>query len=182
MSAWSDRAAAHSRLDAWGVSKVYGFAMDEPGPENDFLAEHVSLMLDSYRHFVGDDLLSREGSPVDVARRLFESGVAVISHDTADDPVFNYGNRAILDLFEMTWAELTVLPSRMSAEPVNRDERERLMERVREQGYIDDYSGVRISSTGKRFLINRATVWNLVDARGELCGQAAAFTDWEPVE
>ena len=46
------------------------------------------------------------------------------------------------------------------------------------RGYIDDYSGVRISRTGRRFLIERATVWNLTDDRDQLCGQAATFHEW----
>jgi hypothetical protein len=155
--------------------------MNEPSWENDFLAPHVALMLDSYRRWLGAELISREGTDGEVALRLFEAEFAIISHDTAEDPVFNYGNRTTLDLFEMSWSELTALPSQMSAEPVNRSERAHLMERVRANGYFDDYSGVRISSTGKRFYIDRATVWNLVDADNRVQGQAAVFTDWEPV-
>jgi predicted DNA-binding protein (UPF0251 family) len=49
---------------------------------------------------------------------------------------------------------------------------------VARQGYIDDYAGIRVSATGKRFLINRATVWNLLDATGNSLGQAAAFSEW----
>jgi hypothetical protein len=55
------------------------------------------------------------------------------------------------------------------------------MGRAHQDAFIDDYSGVRVSSTGRRFLIERATVWNLVDARGAYRGQAAAFSDWTPL-
>jgi hypothetical protein len=68
------------------------------------------------------------------------------------------------------------LPSRLSAEPLARDERARLLARVTEFGFVDDYSGMRISGRNKRFMITNATVWNLLDADGVYRGQAAAFT------
>ena len=95
--------------------------------------------------------------------------------------MFDYANRMALDLFEMSWNELIGMPSRLSAEPVNRDERERLLSRVAADGYIDDYSGVRISKTGKRFLIRQAVVWNVYDEQGRYQGQAASFSDWTPL-
>ena len=70
------------------------------------------------------------------------------------------------------------MPSRLSAEQPNQEERQRLLARVAEDGYIDDYSGVRISKNGKRFLIQRAVVWNVVDEKGKFHGQAACFKDW----
>lgn len=30
-------------------------------------------------------------------------------------------------------------------------------------------------------MIERATVWNLTDAAGQRCGQAATFRDWSPM-
>ena len=98
--------------------------------------------------------------------------------DTQRDPVFFYGNRAALDLFEMGAEEFVSLPSRFSAEPLVREERARLLAEVSARGFIDDYSGIRIAKTGRRFRIARATVWNLVDGIGAIHGQAATFSDW----
>ena len=70
------------------------------------------------------------------------------------------------------------MPSRKTAEPVHRDERAQLLKRTREHGFIDGYSGIRIASTGRRFEVHRATVWNVVTAAGEHVGQAAAFSEW----
>ncbi|MFZ5474004.1 MAG: MEKHLA domain-containing protein, partial [Pseudomonadota bacterium] len=81
-------------------------------------------------------------------------------------------------LFEMSWDEIVGLPSRYSAEPMLREERERLLARVRDQGFIDDYSGIRIGKSGRRFSIHAATVWNLFDQAGNPAGQAACFSDW----
>jgi hypothetical protein len=79
----------------------------------------------------------------------------------------------------MSWAELTRTPSRLTAEAPNREERARLLAAVTARGFIDDYSGIRISKTGRRFRIAQATVWNLLDEGGQHCGQAATFSSWE---
>jgi len=152
---------------------------DSPGESNDFLAEHVKLLQDSYRLWTGRELTpqSLKGGG-DAARYLFHAPFAVVSHDTAADPVFNYGNAKALELFEMTWEAFTALPSRMSAEAVNRERRQELLEAVTEKGFVDDYSGIRISSSGRRFEIRDATVWNLVDTSGKPVGQAAMFSHW----
>ena len=52
---------------------------------------------------------------------------------------------------------------------------------VAQNGYIDDYQGVRISSTGKRFMIRQCIVWEVFDAGGVRRGQAATFDDIEPL-
>jgi hypothetical protein len=70
------------------------------------------------------------------------------------------------------------MPSRLTAEAPDRTERARLLAEVAARGFIDDYSGVRISRTGQRFRIERATVWNLSDDEGRRCGQAATFRTW----
>jgi len=112
---------------------------------------------------------------------LAELPTAVVAHGIQDDPVFCYGNHLALELFELDFAAFTALPSRYSAEPLAREERAALLERVSRFGFIDDYAGVRISSSGRRFRIRNATVWNLMDEAGQYRGQAAAFSDWSPV-
>ena len=96
------------------------------------------------------------------------------SNDDSDDPVFNYATKAALELWEMAWDEFTATPSRMSAEPVERDERERLLRRVAADGFVDDYAGVRVSSKGTRFEIRDAYVWNVYEVDAYV-GQAALF-------
>jgi hypothetical protein len=156
--------------------------LSEPSESNGYLAEHAGLLAESYRRWMGRDLIPPAPDAVDRARALFEAPFAVVSHGTEGDPVFNYGNRTALRLFEMTWEEFTRLPSRLSAEPVHRDERQRLMDEVARNGFISDYRGVRISKNGKRFFIEQAIVWNLLDDDGALRGQAAMFSDWRYLE
>ena len=79
----------------------------------------------------------------------------------------------------MNWDEFTKLPSRLSAEAIEREARARLLVRVMLNGYVDDYSGVRISAKGKRFMVKNATIWNLTDETGAYYGQAALLKNWE---
>jgi hypothetical protein len=140
---------------------------------------HTQLLTRSYRHCTGRDLLPGLFNPAGLARYIFEAPFVVVSHGTEPDPVLNYGNQAALKLWEMSWEELTRTPSRLTAEAPERGERARLLAAVTARGFIADYAGVRISKTGRRFRIERATVWNLVTERGEPGGQAATFDCWK---
>lgn len=148
-----------------------------PCPANDYLAGHVACLLASLRALTGADLApGRTGT--EAARFVYEAPFVLLSHDTAADPVFNYANQAAQSLFELDWPAFIALPSRFSAEAPNREERARLLDRVTRQGYIDDYSGVRIARSGRRFMIDQAMVWNVADAQGRHYGQAATFSHW----
>jgi len=147
--------------------------------QRDSIIAHSTILARSYRQFTGRDLLSGLFNPPGLSKNLFTAPFVMVSHGTEADPVLNYGNAAALTLWGMTWEELTRTPSRLTAEAPLREERARLLAAVTERGFIDDYSGVRISKTGRRFRISQATVWNLVTERGEPCGQAAKFALWE---
>jgi hypothetical protein len=135
-------------------------------------------LLDSFRHWTGRDLLDRSGSIEEQAEALFTAPFIVVSHGTETDPILNYGNQVALDLWEMTWEQLIEMPSRHTAEPVNQQERARMLQLVGQHGYYDRYRGVRISSTGRRFLVEEALVWNVIDELGRCIGQAATFLHW----
>jgi hypothetical protein len=154
--------------------------MDAPPPIAD-VVEHVGLLISSYHRFTGRYLLSPGLNVNERVQALWDAPFVVASHDTQADPVFNYGNQAALTLFEMTREQFTSLPSRLSAEPMLREERQALLERVRRFGFIDDYCGVRISASGRRFRIERATVWSLIDENGADRGQAVMFGAWSDV-
>ena len=152
---------------------------DPPNEQNGYWHDQVSLLLSSLRHWTEITLVDAHLSPVEQAKTLFFAPFVVLSHDTAPDPTLTYGNRRGLELFELTWAELRRTPSRLTAEPVHQSERQRLLTAVKRQGYIDDYRGIRISKNGRRFKIDKAIVWNLLDSSGALLGQAATFDRWE---
>lgn len=139
----------------------------------------IALIADSFQRLTGAALIPPDADPV---AALWALPAVVVAHATEADPVFFYANRAALKLFEFTAAEFITLPSRLSAEPVARDERARLLAQVTAKGFISDYAGVRIARSGRRFTIEQATVWNLLDRDGALQGQAACFAEWTPLD
>lgn len=153
--------------------------IEPPSPANHFLAKHTELLRRSYRHWTGTELCPPDWPAVTAAKWLYHAPFVLLSHDAQPEPVFNYANLAAQRLFEMNWAAFLTLPSRRSAEPDRRSERKALLDQVAAQGYISDYSGVRITATNKRFRIQSATVWNLIDKDGVLWGQAAMFEHWQ---
>ncbi len=140
--------------------------------------ERIACIARSYRRLTRRPLVSADQSAVEA---LWCSPLAIVSHGIEADPIFYFGNRMALALFEMDFANFTRLPSRLSAEPLLREERAHLLDRVARHGIIEDYAGVRISATGKRFRIANAAVWNVTDEFGAAVGQAAAFSNWTPV-
>ena len=146
---------------------------------NPNIVEWCQYLLNSYVYWTKNELLKRDGTPLTQAERLFDYSQIVVSHGIQIDPVLNFGNRAALRLWEMDWEQFTRTPSRLTAEPMNREERSRMLAQAQNQGYISDYRGIRISSTGKRFLINQAIIWTVQDTNGATVGQAATFSDWQ---
>lgn len=141
----------------------------------------AELILRSYHALTGRDLVAGWQQATSYASLLYHAPLVVLSHGTEADPVLNYGNAAALQAWEMDWAVFTRTPSRYTAEPVERSEREAFLQAVAARGYVDNYSGIRISSTGRRFRISNATVWNLVDSSGAVHGQAAAVSQYSYV-
>ncbi len=148
-----------------------------PDPANDFLAGYVSLIIKSYKTFKGIDLTDSCLSRKEQAKQVFTAPYVLVAHNEGADPVFQYANQKGLALFEMSWHEFTRLNSKYSAEPQNRSAREKLLQEVLAKGYADDYSGVRISKTGRRIQIKSATVWNIMEG-DKIRGQAAVFSDY----
>ena len=133
-----------------------------------------NLLAGSYHRLTGHELVPAATPPDEGARYLYEQApFGLLAHNMADDPVFIYGNQAAQDLFGYDWAELTRLPSRLSAEAPDREERQRFLERVGRNGFVADYSGIRINKSGRKFRIAGACVWQLIDDEGQLHGQAA---------
>ncbi len=134
----------------------------------------LSLLAGSYSRLTGQTLIPGDIESAREAEWLYEDApFAILAHDTATDPVFVYGNKAAQELFGYHWDELTSLPSRLSAEAPERGERQRFLEQVKRDGFVAGYSGIRIRKDGRRFRIENATVWQLIDEAGTYQGQAA---------
>ena len=138
--------------------------------------EHVGILLDNYEKFFSESLIANTS---DALEELWSADFVVVSHGVASDPLFNFGNQTALNLFELSFSQFTELPSRTSAELISQAERDKLLAEVTKHGCMKHYTGVRISSTGKRFFIEDARVWNLYDENSEYYGQAAMFKSWK---
>lgn len=150
--------------------------MDLPAAyRTDDSADRLRLIAESHQRLLGQPLVDATGN---LAVALWEAPQVILAHDTAADPRFFFANRAALARFEASLDQIIGMPSRISAEAPNRAERQALLDRVSRDGFIADYAGVRVSLTGRRFRIEQATVWNLIDADGAVHGQAAAFSRW----
>jgi PAS domain-containing protein len=134
------------------------------------------LLSGAHQRLVGKPLMTHTGDAAAGALWLFEAApFCVLAHNTDADPLFIYANRSAQDCFGYDWDEIVQLPSRLSAEAPDRVERQRLLDAVAVHGFISNYRGLRIAKSGRRFWIENATVWQLIDDAGRLHGQAAMF-------
>jgi PAS domain-containing protein len=136
--------------------------------------DFFKLLSNSYSGLLGEPLVPEHVSIDDAPRWLYENApFGLLAHDTQADPVFVYGNLTAQKLFEYDWDELTSLPSRLSAEAPDRDERRAFLEQVERDGFVSAYRGMRVTKSGKRFWIDNVVVWQLHDDAGVYRGQAA---------
>jgi len=134
------------------------------------LETQLALIEFSYQHYLKQTLpLTPNKSFI---KAFDECPYPIASHTSETVPKFNYANKAALDLFDVTWDALIGSPSRMSAPEANQIERETLLSQVKSHGFIRQYKGIRQTHGGKKFLIEDATVWNIIDHIGKIHGQA----------
>jgi len=140
--------------------------MQMPAPGNDWQCGYVARLIASFARATGGDLVREAGlDPNAVGRSAWEGNFALLSH--GNDAILTYANRFALELWEMDWQTMLVTPSRETApQGEDRDTRAALMEQVARHGFIRNYTGRRVSRTGRLFLIENATVWTLFDEVG----------------
>ena len=147
--------------------------------DNSKIIQLSKLIVDSYKHWTGKSLIEDSLEQEEIAEALFLLPAVLVSHNNQVDPIFNYGNKAALALWELDLEEFLRTPSRRTTQEALQAERRKLLEEVNKHGFIDNYSGIRVSSTGKRFYIKNAIVWNLIGKDQEYLGQAASFSEWD---
>ena len=140
--------------------------------------QHSKHILKSYASITGAVLYDDTYSDQYRSYLLYHAPYVVVSHGMQQDPIFNYANLTAQQLWKLDWNQFTALPSRLSAEADLSKNRQRLLEEAAQKGYIDNYSGVRISFKGMRFLIENVLLWNLKNETNEKIGQAALFRNW----
>ncbi|MGB6766507.1 MAG: MEKHLA domain-containing protein [Methyloceanibacter sp.] len=141
--------------------------------------DFFDLLVSSYRRTVGSEPAFLEHGQHHSAKWLYQTAShPVLAHNTDPDPRFIYANKAAQAAFEYDWEEITELPSRLSAEPVDLEDRQRLLDAVARRGFATGYSGLRIAKSGRRFWIEDGIVWQLINRDGAVRGQAATFARW----
>jgi|688.fasta_scaffold08809_7 hypothetical protein len=140
----------------------------------------ATVILDSFRRCVGRDLIDRSGDAAEDARRLFDLPQAVLAHDTSAAPLLDWANLAAACAFEATPETLLGRPSADTAPADAAADRRALFDVLARQGFVTGYSGVRISLTGRRFIIEDVTVFSLVDEAGHPAGHAAVIGSTRP--
>ena len=149
-----------------------------------YSVDHVSLICAAYQRLLGQPLVPAEhaATPESAAAWLYESApFCVLAHNAEADPRFTFANLAVQRCFGYDWDEMVGMPSRLSAEAPNREERDAFLQRVARDGFATGYRGLCIAKNGARFWIEDVSLWNLHDANGVYCGQAATYLRIVPV-
>ncbi len=139
---------------------------------------HSEILFNSYKNLIGSELIDRKDVAIPKINHIWNAPCAIVSHGIEKDPIFNFGNKIALELFEFDFTEFIKLPSRKSAEEIDQEKRAKILAEVSKNGFIKNYTGVRISASGKRFSIVNTIIWNLSDSKGKYYGQAAMFEKW----
>ena len=141
----------------------------------------AELILQSHEHAFGRPLIAYNRSG-DLQRlrcqELFFCASPVLAHDRRSDPELIYANAAALRLWQTTWGDLIGLPSRLTAPESVRRGRQRALIQAHHQEAISNYSGRRVSRSGRQFMIHNARIWSLRDDAQTICGQAASISEW----
>ncbi|PZX15858.1 MEKHLA domain-containing protein [Breznakibacter xylanolyticus] len=149
-----------------------------PCSENSYLKDYIYQITSSLKKLANIEIVDASLSLEEQAKQVFNSGYVLLAHDASNEPVFNYANQSALNLFEMSWEEFINMPSKYSAESDERGSRAKFIAEVEANGYSKDYSGIRISKTGKRFEIKNVILWNVYDSDNKRIGQAALFNEY----
>ena len=141
---------------------------------------YSTLLVESFFRLTKQNLIEKVSdlNALDISNALYHLPFGLVSHGIQSDPIFRYANLKAQELWNYTWDEFIQIPSRFSAEPIAREERQKLLEKSTQYGYVDNYKGVRITKQRKRFLIENTLLWDVIDNTGIKHGQAALIKSW----
>ena len=130
------------------------------------LSRHVSILDKSLNDLTSRGLYERMGiDPLEGYQAICQNEKFVlISHNTEDDPIYNFGNVACLRAFVRSWEELCITPSRESVVVRSVDEklRNELMSKVTSDGFVEGATGIRVTGDGKFIRLIDAVVSNII--------------------
>jgi hypothetical protein len=100
------------------------------------LQTFIERVLESHVALTGEHLIP-PGPIEERVSALFDAPFVALAHDASPEPIYSFGNAKALQLWEMSFEELTVMPSSRCAEPMHRDEREQFLSEVAAKGFAD---------------------------------------------
>ena len=100
----------------------------------------------------------------------------ILSHGTQQDPIYNYGNKASLLLFDETLENLCQTPSRYSTVESLMQDREQLIQQIADVGYGTITNALRTTTRGKLFVMETIWIWHVHHPNnGQRIGLAALY-------
>jgi len=146
------------------------------------VSRHIVLLDKSLKDQTGRGVFDRmaiklEAELDDIAAVDKNKRFVLISHNTEDNPIFNYGNIAGLSAFSHSWEEWCQIPSKESVvlRSIDHALREKLMKKVTDEGFVEGATGIRIRGDGRFIQLRGAVVWNCYNEEGVYYGQACLF-------
>ena len=148
--------------------------LEMPALGNRYQEDFIARVAAAFARVTGGDLVAEAPlDPSDLGRSAWEGNFALLTHDNS--AILTYGNRFVLDLWEMDWETLTRTPSRQTAPDEDRAARAAILSDVERNGFTRSYGGRRGSRSGKFFRIENAIVFTLIDEEGAGFGTGAFF-------
>mmetsp|Transcript_14710 Transcript_14710/g.23932 ORF Transcript_14710/g.23932 Transcript_14710/m.23932 type:complete len:173 (-) Transcript_14710:2202-2720(-) len=156
---------------------LYSRSFKGPSPliaDSEVMQRHVHLLQESYKHYTGKQL---GGEEMATWEALHNSEAFVLaSVGIQDDPIFNYGNRAAMNVFKLDWDEFTQFPGRYSADEENRESREKLLKMANQAEYLPDVEAIRVDAEKRRFKLVDAELFTVLSGDKQTrIGQAVWF-------
>ncbi|KRA82940.1 MEKHLA domain-containing protein [Altererythrobacter sp. Root672] len=157
-----------------------------PVEDNERIAMQVSagsrlpLIAESFARIAGKPLVDPASGGIEEAMWLAPRVIMAQGIDAV--PRIFYANRLALDLYEMTASAFIGMPSHLCAEPIRRAELLRMFARLDKDDWIEGFNGVRVASSGRRFKVDTALTWNVIDEHGTRVAQAASYAEWEYID
>ncbi len=139
-----------------------GPSLSHPSAANAYLGDFVVRVAESFRRVTGESLYALAGiDPAVPGLTAWTGRFALLCHRGDEAATLNYGNDLVLNLWACDWDMLVTMLSAATAPPDDRAERDGPTPRVARDGFVSGYSGRRLSTRGRLFLIEDVTVWRL---------------------
>ncbi|VEI19244.1 MEKHLA domain [Serratia plymuthica] len=119
------------------------------------LIDLIQRIDSAYRHWTGVGLPGPQATAPDPHFLWLhhQAPYSLLAHEGDVEPVFIYANHCAQQCFGYSFDEFIALPSRLNASPVDRAERQQLLDKTARQGIAQGYRGLQVDEFGNAFSI-----------------------------